>query len=335
MSFQRALVWSRRATSLALAVLPVACSSAADSADSASGSSGPLDHESKSEDELSSLYDGPALRGAEEKAAGLGGAGFASPESCLRVMSWGALGRLGTVPGEGQKDAIVDWLNTTSNVAAVHFVDKPEVDEDFLSGVDVVLLQNLADWEFKSEELDAFESWVKSGGGVMALAGYSSDDAQEVYPVNSLLSFSGLSFQALGDAGATSTALGVCGYCLGTTHRQGGFDPSHEISSYVEAVGAFQGREVEGDGDIVAAEEGAIYGMTKEFGQGRVFLFHDEWISYAGQWSSGVVAGCEDNLECSGVTPRETYQVPQLWLNSLRWLAPQTSCIAIDDERVR
>lgn len=335
MLFPRVPFWCRLTTGLALAGLSVACAASDLESDEASLAGADSDQESEAEDELTSLYDGPALRGAEEDSSGLGGAGFSSSESCLRVMSWGSLGRLGTVPGEGQKDAIVEWLNTKSNVAAVHFVEKPEIDEEFLAGVDVILLQNLANWEFQAEEKEAFERWVKSGGGVMALAGYSSDDAQEVLPVNSLLSFSGLGFQALGNAGATSTALGVCGYCLGTTHRQGGFDSSHEIAENVVAVGAFQGREVQGDGRIVAADEGTIYGMTKEVGDGRVFLFHDEWVSYAGQWSAGVIAGCEDNPECSEVNPRDTYQVPQFWLNSLRWLAPQTSCVSIDEEGLR
>lgn len=287
-----------------------------------------------SEQDISDLYDDISLIGHEESdGGGQGGAG-ADPDACLNVMSWGTVGRFGAVPGADGRDAIVEWLNERSSAVARHVVQPTAITPEFLAPYDIVLLQNLNEWRFTSDELRVFEEWVRTGGGVFALAGYMSDGASEVEPTNDLLSFSGMKFNAQSTSGDTSTALGVCGYCLGTTYKQAGFNGEHPISQGVTAVGAFQGRSIYGDGVIVASEADVIFGMTKNVGDGRVFLFHDEWITYNSQWSSGTISGCEANNECSGMNPRETYQVAQLWYNSLRWLAPMASCFDLQDDSI-
>ena len=316
-------------------LLPVGCASADSESSPLQSSEASGDSEEASPDDISGLYDDGAALGGEKSPPSAGQAGASGEsDSCLQIMSWGTVGRYGSVPGEDGQDAIVSWLNERSNAVAEHVIQPTSITPEFLEPFDIILLQNLNDWEFSHEELLVFEDWVRAGGGVFALAGYMSDGADEVVPTNELLSFSGMKFNALNTSGDTSTSLGVCGYCLGTTYKQGGFNSEHPIAQGVTAVGAFQGRSIGGDGELVASEADVIFGMSKQVDQGRVFLFHDEWITYNSQWTSGTISGCEANNECSGMSPRETYQVAQLWYNSLRWLAPKASCFDLRDDSI-
>lgn len=317
-------------------LLPAGCASADAESDELAGAEQAGASGGTSQADISDLYEDGAALGGEKKPPSSGQGGVAAdPDSCLRIMSWGTVGRYGSVPGEDGQDAIVAWLNERSNAVAEHVIQPTAITPEFLAPFDIILLQNLNDWKFTHEEVLVFEKWVREGGGVFALAGYMSDGAAEVVPTNELLSFSGMKYNAQNTSGDTSTALGVCGYCLGTTYKQEGFSAEHPIAQGVTAVGAFQGRSIHGDGDVVASEGDLIFGMTKKIDAGRLFFFHDEWITYNNQWSSGTISGCEANNECSGMSPRETYQVAQLWYNSLRWLAPQASCFDLKDDSIQ
>jgi hypothetical protein len=263
--------------------------------------------------------------------AGFGGATIeGSSESCLKLLSLGTLTPEATAPGESGMDALVSFLNEQSNVDATYLGTQHELSSAFLSGYDVVLLQDLHGWEFTMAELEAFKTWVAAGGGVMALAGFpgdSQEESAEVLATNTLLSFTGLNFSAGTNGGDTATTIGECGYCLGTTHKQVGFNPEHPISRGIEAIGAYQGRSVYGEGDVVAVEDGLQLGVTKQIEDGRVFLFHDDWVSYVSQWRTEVPTTCEEN--CPGVTIESTYQMAQFWFNSIYFLAGEPSCLSV------
>lgn len=263
---------------------------------------------------------------------GVGGASHdGGTESCLRFMSWGAVATQGAVPGALGMDAIVSWLNDTSTASGEHFAEKPEITRAFLDAYDLVLLQNLSRWEISDEEVWVFRDWVRDGGSAMALSGYEGD-TEQVMVTNRLLSFSGMNYVSLSEGGDTSTSLGVCGYCLGTTDRQEGWNPDHPIADGVSAVGAFGGRSIQGMGEIVAQEEGKVLGMTKEVGDGRVFLFHDDWISYQHAWSQTAPGDCVQNSECSSMSPRESYQTSRLWYNAFNWLVGGRECFYLDED---
>lgn len=261
--------------------------------------------------------------------AGGGTGGAENSSHCLTFMSWGAVAVQGAVPGESGRDAIVSWLDDASSAEGEHFLEKPEITPEFLARYDLVLLQNLGAWEITEGEVQAFQDWVRAGGGVMSLSGYEGD-AEQVIVTNRLLSFTGINYANMSEAGDTSITLGVCGYCLGSTSRQEGWSAEHPISEGISAVGAFAGRSIHGEGAIVAQEEGKVLGMTQEIDSGRVFLFHDDWISYHGVWSQGAPSECTQNSECKDASPREAYQVPRLWRNAFNWLAPGRECFHVE-----
>ncbi len=262
-----------------------------------------------------------------------GGASASATSSCLSLMSWGAMGQWGAVPGEGGEDAIVAWLNQKSSIQAEHFKDQPEITAEFLAGYDLILLQDLSRWSLSQIELDLFESWVREGGGVFALSGYEKI-SPEKDQTNALLSFSAMNYVGQSETWDTASVLGACAYCLSSTYQQAGFIPDHPIAQGVRSVGAFRGRSIRGDGEVVAKDGVKNLAMSKSIDKGRLFLFHDDWISFRELWTAPALSSCVDNMECRGISPASTYQIPQFWSNALRWLAADPSCFILDDPAI-
>jgi len=235
---------------------------------------------------------------------------------------------------DGQ-DAITAWLNEKSTGEAEYFATKPALMGETLANYDIIVLQNLNGWTFTADEKAAFEAWVRAGGGVMSLAGYS-DQPSEVTPTNDLLAFSGLSYVGLSGAGDISTSpKETCAYCLGNSDAQGGWEAAHPISANITAVGALWGRSVSaGTGDTVATWDGKRAGATVDLDAGRVFLFHDEWVTYNSQCDgSSLSQDCRTNGDqaCATAHPTLTYQIPQFWYNAIRWLTHEPTCFDIRD----
>jgi len=314
---------------LALSTAGTACGSAGIDRDSSSESSNNSSSGADVEAELDELYgSGPILTGdASSGAAGASGDDDSGYEdsSCLRIASFGSSSQAGVVPGSSGPEAIVTWLNDFSNAEAQHFADSKDLNEELLDMFDVVLLQDISDWKVTVEAADALESWVRGGGAVFSLAGYLTDST-EVLSRNEFLSFTGMHYASFTSGGDTALNLGQCSYCLGTTYRQGGWKQEHAIARGVEAVGAYQGRSIQGDGEVVASEEGKIYAMAKRVDEGRVFLFHDDWVSHPSQWYGEPIMACSDNPECAEAAPQTSYQVPLFWRNSLSWLSGDSGC---------
>ncbi len=269
---------------------------------------------------------------------GLGGSqglGGAPPEesapSCLRLASMGTPASFGIVPGSGGLDAMVDWLNQTSNVEAKQLDSPIQVTPDVLDQVDVVLLQDLADYAPSVGEIRLLVEWVEEGGAIVALSGFDGS-GEGVAITNQLLSFSGLNFAVTEND--TAVALSECGYCLGSSRKTAGFVPEHPISRDVESVGAFLGRSIQGDGQAVQVEDGKQLAVAKDFGDGHVFLYHDDWITNVAQWTGNTDQYCGSNPSCSSEAPAVSYQIAQLWYNVLRWAVPDSECLEMSDESV-
>jgi hypothetical protein len=265
-----------------------------------------------------------------QSSEGLAGSSSVGNGACLRVLSLGKPADLGAVPGQGGFDAVVEWLNLTSNAAADHLPGPTALTPELLDSYDVILIQDLSAWELTPDDVFHFSQWVKAGGGAIALSGYSGSGL-DVVQSNALLSFTGLNFSVT--AQDSALVLGECGYCLGASRKTAGFDVSHPISAEVQAVGSFLGRSVQGEGQLVLSEDGLQLGVTKELEQGRVFLFHDDWISYVSQWTGEVTYACENNPSCAEESPEYSYQVAQFWFNALGW-AGRSSCLVINDDSV-
>lgn len=257
---------------------------------------------------------------------------------CIKLATWGSLGTYGAVPGMDGQDAITAWLNDNSTGEAEYFATKPAISAESLESYDVLVLQNLSGWSFTADEKAAVEAWVRAGGGIVSLAGYG-DQPNEMTATNDLLAFSGLSYVGLQGAGDISTSPAeTCAYCLGNSDAQGGWDPTHPIAANITAVGALWGRSISpGVGVTVATWNGKRAGATVEVDGGRVFLFHDEWVTYNSQWDgSALQQDCRTNGDqaCMGTHPTLTYQIPQFWFNAIRWLSHAPECFVIRDDTI-
>lgn len=261
---------------------------------------------------------------------------------CIKLASWGALGAYGAEGGTGEGlDAIVAWLNENSTGQADYFATKPAITAESLGAYDVVLVQDISTWApFTPDEKAAFEAWVRAGGGVISLNGYSANN-NEMSNVNDLLGFSGLSYVPASDTAnetQRATKLGVCEDCYGASVPQEGWT-THPIGLNMKQVGAFHGRAVMG-GTPVAQEFGAVLGATAEMDLGHVFMFHDEWVTYNSQWTgAGLPTDCSDqqysaNGQCLTEHPLQQYSIPQFWYNSIKWVSGDPACFEIEDETI-
>lgn len=259
---------------------------------------------------------------------------------CVSLATWGALGEWGAKPGADGQDAIGSWLNENSTGEAQYFAAKPTITAEALEEFDVIILQNLNGWTFTAEEVAAVEAWVRGGGGVISLSGYS-DMPSEAAPTNQLLAFTGMAYSGLSGAGNISSGPSQeCAYCLGNSDAQGGWT-DHAIAKNVEAVGALWGRSVDpgANGQIVAEWDGEVAGAAAEVDDGRVFMFHDEWVTYNSQWNGETLDQDCRELDpmynsCGGVHPTVTYQIPQFWFNSIKWASGDPACFNIEDETI-
>ena len=206
---------------------------------------------------------------------------------------------------------------------------RPILTAAFLARYDVLIVQWLVDgmsggngtgyWSFSADELAALKAWVEAGGGLITLSGYDAQ-AQEVTPLNQIVqAVSDLSYgtaDVLGNPGASS-------YCLGESVPLGGWVQSTPLGKHIDEVGAFHGRPIDaGPKAVVDCTDGTnVYAAHEDVGQGHVFTFTDEWVTYTSQWF-GIDAGGN----CADASANAVYQVPQFWYNALTYASQATQC---------
>ena len=175
----------------------------------------------------------------------------------------------------------------------------------------------------------------------MSLSGYGENvSGQEAVPTNQLLAFSGMSYAGVAGAGDhyTGKSPDMCDYCIGGAHTQAGFT-THPIGLNVTAVGAFYGRSINpGAGEVIAEDGGKVVAAAVSVGEGRVFMFHDEWVTYNSQWNGlDLAEDCrmyEANHSCANRHPATDFQIPQFWFNSIKWLSGDIACFDIMDPTI-
>jgi hypothetical protein len=254
-----------------------------------------------------------------------------------RLPSYGA-----DPPGSDTTIAFQNYLNSKSSANVSVVTQYTPLTQEFLANYDIIILQALEDreggpyWQFSASDIANLQAWVEAGGGIMSLTGYGGR-VEEVNPTNQLLAFSGLSY---GTADIYGTCPDSCCYCAGNSVPVDGWQGSHPISAHMTRVGAFHGRPVMAPADAatVVSGGGSVLGATKQVGQGRVFFFFDEWVTYTSQWGTAIPSGvdrasCIDdpNHMCARRTPDVDYTVPQFWYNTLLWLSGDRECFHIDD----
>ncbi len=261
--------------------------------------------------------------------------------SCITIGMLGRLPSYGAVPGQDDTAALQAWLNEKSTAAVDVHTRDTELTSAFLHQYDVLILQALEDreggpyWTYSSSEIDNLQAWVENGGGLVSLMGYGAQSA-EIEPTNQLLSFTGMSYN-LDDI--LATCPNDCCYCVGSSVPATGWNSDHPISANITAVGAFHGRSINAtqESEIVALQDGDVIGATVQIGQGRVFVFADEWVSYTSQWTGeGVANDCsgDPNNPCYGTSAESIYQVPQFWYNALLWVSGNPECFRIEERSI-
>jgi hypothetical protein len=222
---------------------------------------------------------------------------------CLRI---GTLG----IPGKwGEGDVFRDWLEGKSDSGATHLTplvmrdggrtgDDQPITRELLEPLQVLVVQDVSVLDaFTSNELDALEGWIRDGGGMMTLIGYADPD--ERMHVNEILDRFGLAY------GATQILQKSGGQTIPVTQWD-----SHPTTEGIERVGVDNGYPILPDAaaTVVAREGGHDVALAKQVGEGRVFMWGDEWITYNSEWNEG------------------DYQVERFWLNVIKWLTPDEEC---------
>jgi hypothetical protein len=245
--------------------------------------------------------------------------------------------------GNTHGTAVMEMLTTFK-----HFTD-PTLD---LSKYDVIILQGLYNtgseyslssgglWAYNDADAAALRDWVSNqGGAIIAMSGYFSNDTLEIQPLNQLLkgsdSWSGITYNpdnTFNDSGCVN----YCSACSvpfnGWTTNYADFD---QITKNLKKVGVFFGRSINCTGATcqVFAKSPTFgnVGVAKIVGNGRVFAWGDEWVTYTSQW--GLTDSMYDDpvkyAQCAPLTPKTSFSVPQFWYNAFRWAVPSNTCFTI------
>jgi hypothetical protein len=258
----------------------------------------------------------------------------------FRLAVLGKPGKWGANPNGDPDTALQDWLNSSSAGTAQvdNFTARTTLTPEFLAQYNVIILASLSEdsnmgpwWNFSGDEIAAFGAWVQNGGGVISLIGYSGDPG-EITPVNQLLGFSGITYNADGVWG-TCTDVQTCNCTHSNTLSEwNSTDPVvAQLATGMMYVGYEQGRtiRVPSDGHVAATVGGTTPALVgKVVGQGRVLAYGDEWVTYTSQWT-GVGNPSANDPNCSGYLPQDKYQMAQFWYNVIRWAQPTASCFMV------
>lgn len=262
--------------------------------------------------------------------------------TCFNVASIGHLGSYGNGSTE-----LVNWLNTQSSASVALYQTKPTLTPAFLNQYDVIILQWLSDgtsggfgaggggyWQFSQAEVQALGAWVQAGGGLITLSGFEPSSG-EVGPLNTLLSFSDISYNTDDILGTCPAALSCS--CWGNTVPVGGWTPG-PIGNNLTQIGAYHGRSINpGSATVDASSAQAdggkvVYAAHEAVGAGHIFAWCDEWVTYTSQWL-GVPAGdggtdpyTDPTNACYQQSASQVFQVPQFWYNAISYAAQATSC---------
>jgi hypothetical protein len=262
--------------------------------------------------------------------------------TCIRVASIGHEGIWGACGMNGDStSAFETWLDTQSTATIDTYTTKPTLTPGFLAQYDVILLQWLRDvsdagsdgdlWQFSPAEVAALASWVKGGGGLIALSGYDGD-GQEVTPLNTLLSFTDFTYNMDGTSGSN------CNSCWGGACALTGWNMTTPIGAHITQVGLAFGRSISlavdagysptVDAPCPGVNDCAVH---EDIGKGHVFAYTDEWVTYTSQWLG--TSSCIPS-SCAGNTPADDFQVPQFWYNAIHYASSSAQCFVIQNPAI-
>jgi len=275
----------------------------------------------------------------------------------LSIMSLGqpASANYGAGSGKDSTDAFTAFMNGNTNGTATMQMIKTftHITALDLSQYDVIILQALEDseytnlWSYNTADAAALRDWIHDkGGGLIIMSGYGGNTS-EVQPINQLLqgsdNWSGITYNT--DDTFNSCPDNMC-YCANSSVGFSGWTTNYadfdQITHDLKKVGVFHGRSINCSGsDCQVFAKDTTWGnvgVAKKYGNGRVFAWSDEWVTYTSQWGLAPVPVGNDPLgyddpvtyaQCVGYTPMTSYNVPQFWYNAFRWLVPGNTCFTI------
>lgn len=293
--------------------------------------------------------------------------------TCLRLA---LLGTLESAADATDTQPFIDWLNGNSDgTATVTMVNtKPVLDATWLAQYDILLVANVNAWSFSDAEKAAVETWVReTGGGIVALTGFVSTDAEPA-ATSQLLSFAGIQYAPPATATPPGAEAAPVYYKGGTTNLKNCLVWSASVGSpqitapvkfmpqagelekltfSLDYVGAFYGWTVSGPADATVVANDPVTGnaiaLAREVdGTGRVFAFGDEWVIFANQWQP---QGNPNDQTAAAHNPcwvapegdapaffhsiATLYQTKQFWYNVINWVAPPNECnFVVNDDDV-
>ena len=200
---------------------------------------------------------------------------------CLNIMLIGASGTFAAATFE-------TWLEEQGTaVSRVHQVGAPAAltSGDF-AGVDIAILDNLIR-DYTLAESQVLLAWVRAGGGLMSMNGHTG--------------------------GADRTRGNGLLVELGVEHLPGLIDDNvtmwstHPLTTGLTSVsfrGGYALANLTGSegSTVVASYMNQPVGLALTRGQGRAFVWGDEWVEFDSQWQS-------------------LPQIKQFWVNALGWLS--------------
>ncbi len=207
------------------------------------------------------------------------------------------LGFFGQVSSDAGDDtaAFQAWLAERSGQVPVKNLGASEtLTAEWLADLQVLIIGGMQERviargtgaTFSADEIAAFDQWLQtSGGGVFTLAGYT-ESAGDVMPTNELLANLGMQYTT-----ASVPAAGVIGDGAPPIWLSGIAAPTHPSVENVTEFGFYYGYPVSGDGTVILQGQGYDLAMAKEVGNGRAFVFGDEWITQDITWSGSVKDG--------------------------------------------
>ena len=275
----------------------------------------------------------------------------------VRILSIGQPAKYGANSGSSDNtDAFQSFMNSNTKGTATMEMQTTfkNITSAELENYDVVILQALYDnpydpnglWKYGDSDAQALHDWVSDkGGALIAMSGYFSDTAVEIQPLNKLMAPFGVTFDTdttytSNDCPNTPSSGTLCYCAYGSIPFESWTTEIPEIAKNLGKVGVFMGRSITCTGsdcqtiatnNVNTSAQSPILGVAKVVGNGRVFAWGDEWVTYTSQWGLTPDPKYDDPVtaaQCVGYTPMTSYTVPQFWYNVLRWVA-QTSCLTI------
>jgi hypothetical protein len=194
--------------------------------------------------------------------------------------------------GAHDENALSRFLREYPAIVARRSFDVAAIDAPALADFDLVILDQPTR-TFRPDEADALERWVRSGGSLMSLVGFRTDQSDRPLQ-NSLLAKlriayqPGLIFNGPEVGHVTDFAVHPLAAGLTSVPFYGGYHIAPTNPAPLR-----WGR--------VAGGEGGDVGLWLEDGAGRVYAWGDEWVEYSSEWTS-------------------TDDTERFWSNAMGWL---------------